>query len=178
MGRNFDQSVRNELKVLDLGCGQGASTWFLAREGFKVCSVDGSISALEKTSVRMAKEHLPFEGSVCCFTKLPFFSNSFDVVVDVVSSVHNSMADLFIIFDEVSRVLKPGGKLFSVMPTVCTAKQAYQDAPTTFLRQRDVHQLLKRDFSSINILLSTYQLDQNCTIENWIVTADRLGGVA
>lgn len=175
MAKQFDQSIRRELRVLDLGCGQGASTWFLAREGFKVSSVDGSLSALEKTNERMAKEGLPFEGTVCCFTKLPFFSNNFDAVVDVVSSVHNSKDDLLIIFDEVARVLKPDGKLFSVMPTVCTAKQAYKDASTTFMRQRDITQLLNRHFSKIDILLSTYQLTQTRTIENWVVTANRKG---
>ena len=42
-------------KVLDVGCGQGACTWFMAKEGGQVTAFDGSPTGLQNVS-EIAKE--------------------------------------------------------------------------------------------------------------------------
>ena len=58
MARNFYNSDRSHIRVLDYGCGQGAHTWYLAREGFDTYAFDGSESAGEMTKIRLEREGL------------------------------------------------------------------------------------------------------------------------
>ena len=46
---------RKKIKVLDLGCGGGNNTEFLAKEGFDVYAVDGSKEAINLTKKRVSK---------------------------------------------------------------------------------------------------------------------------
>lgn len=57
IARNYYNTEREKIKILDFGCGGGAHTWFLARERFDVYAFDGSPTAVEK-----AKEYLNIEG--------------------------------------------------------------------------------------------------------------------
>lgn len=46
--RNYYKAEREKIKILDFGCGAGAHTWNLAREGFDEYAFDGSKSAMDK----------------------------------------------------------------------------------------------------------------------------------
>lgn len=174
MAKRFGQSNRAALRFADLGCGQGASSWFLAREGFTAVPVDGSFSALKKARLRMDKEGLEFEGAVCCLTKLPFANAVFDAAVDVVSIAHNTLGDMRKIFDEVARTLKPKGLLFSVLPTVNCSRHTFRGTgDVTFLERLEIDYVLGPKFQHVDVLLSSYELSHDCCIRNWIVTADR-----
>lgn len=48
IARNYYKTEREKIKILDFGCGAGAHTWYLAREGFDVYAFDGSKSAVDK----------------------------------------------------------------------------------------------------------------------------------
>lgn len=161
-------------RILDLGSGQGASTWFLAREGFSPVALDGSFSALAKGRDRLNAEGLPYAGVAADLTQLPFKAKSFDAVVDVVSSAHNTPECMFEAFLEVSRVLRPGGQLFSVLPTNKCSRRTFTRFTTTFLEMWEVIRWLELTcFTKIMVLRSSYQLDPDCLIDNWIVTAQR-----
>src|SRR3989338_11176865 len=47
---------RSKIKILDLGCGTGAATWYMAREGFSVVGIDGS-----KTAIKIARRRFKAE---------------------------------------------------------------------------------------------------------------------
>lgn len=160
--------------ILDLGCGQGAASWFFARQGFDVTAVDGSANALAKAQTWLTGEGYPIRAQVCCVTALPFEAGTFDAVVDVVCSAHNSMIDMVKIFAEIARVLKPGGKVFSVMPTNRCSRRPFKGLGTiSFMEHQEVDMLLDKGFDGVSILSSSYQLSQDCFVENWIVTASR-----
>lgn len=162
----------NPQLVLDLGSGQGASTWFLAREGFVPVALDGSFSALQKAKARLEADWLPYKGVQAPLTQLPFMTHCFDAVVDVVSSAHNSLDEMRVIFSEVARVLKPGGNLFSVIPTHRCARHPFSGLIATFLEEDEIEPLLGRRFNNLKILRSSYQLARDRTIDNWIITAN------
>lgn len=48
IARNYYKKDRKNIKILDIGCGQGANTWYLANEKFNVYGFDGSESAIIK----------------------------------------------------------------------------------------------------------------------------------
>ncbi len=100
-------------------------------------------------------------------------AQSFDAAVDVVSSAHNTYTCMEDIFHEVAMALKPGGKLFSVLPTNKCSRRTFKGLTTTFLEEQEVELLMMYNFAKLQILRSTYYLEPDCMIDTWIVTATR-----
>ena len=53
--KNFKNKIRKNVKVLDLGCGGGNNSYFIAKEGFDLYAVDGS-----NTSIQITRKKLSF----------------------------------------------------------------------------------------------------------------------
>lgn len=129
-----------------------------------------------KMRIRLARDGYSCIGAVCCLTDLPFEDKSFDVVVDVVSSVHNVMPDVRKIFSEAARVLKAGGEIFSVMPTNRCSRRPFQGlGQVSFMERSEIEQMLECNFDNVQILSSSYELSPDCLVDNWIVTGVRRG---
>ena len=114
VARNY-YSVENRksIKILDFGCGQGAHTWYLSREGFDAYAFDGSESAVRKAEERLTREGLNAHFSVMDGSSLEYESELFDAVIDSACIYANKIDDIKKMYLEVYRVLKPGGKLFT-----------------------------------------------------------------
>lgn len=111
--RNFYHMKRSAVKMLDAGCGTGAVTWFLAREGFNVSGFDGSVTAVRKAMDRLKAEGLSAELRVGYATEMPFENEFFDGIIDSAMIYANTSEAIGIILSECYRILKQGGKLFS-----------------------------------------------------------------
>ena len=90
-------------KVLDIGCGSGRITRKLLDKGADLVAADISEEMLK----RLKKKFRNLTTIKADIEDLPFEDNSFDVVVATFVIVH--LKDLQKAFDEVYRVLKPGG---------------------------------------------------------------------
>ncbi len=101
------------MRILDFGCGQGASTWFLAREGFNTYAFDGSESAIRKAKERLESEGLYASFQVADAAAVEYPDEFFDAVIDNVCIYANRIDDIFRMYQIVYRMLKKGGKLFS-----------------------------------------------------------------
>ncbi len=132
---------RSAVKFLDLGAGAGASTRFLKNEGFTVVPVDGSISAIKRIGW----------GIVADATDLPFEDNSFDVVIDVLCLAHNIRADIDTIVDEIARVLKPGGRVFSVLPDGSNPEAYSNYGAVHFFDRLGADLLFRKHFTNITV---------------------------
>ena len=94
--RNFRRDVkRNDIRILEVGCGCGNNLWFAAREGFKIFGVDGSPSAIEYANRRLEEDGLAGDLRVSDFASLPFESEYFDFVIDRCSIVFYNLCPLF-----------------------------------------------------------------------------------
>jgi ubiquinone/menaquinone biosynthesis C-methylase UbiE len=114
VARNF-YSVpnRKDIHILEIGCGTGANLWFLAREGFTVYGVDGSNIALDHAAKYLKNENLAADLHQGDVMKLPYSDSTFHAVLDVECVYANTLSDAAAILDEVYRVLKPGGWIYS-----------------------------------------------------------------
>lgn len=104
---------RSAVRFLDLGCGFGSSSWYLANEGFAVDAIDGSKVVIEQLRGRIASTALKVDLAVGDIIDLPYPSGSFDCVIDIACLQHNSPADCTKILEGVYDRMKPGGRLFS-----------------------------------------------------------------
>ncbi len=114
--RHFLHQLKG-LEILDAACGVGYGTHIIAESGAaKVTGLDVSDEALETARATFAHPHITFMKGDC--TALPFQDNSFDAVTSFETIEHLKSPAEFV--TEVSRVLKPGGKLFLSCPNSLT----------------------------------------------------------
>ena len=113
MTRNYPPAEREKIKVLDLGCGTGANTWFLCREGFSAFAFDGAYAALPKAYGLCQTEKKPAHFLQADAGMLPFANSSFDAVIDIAALSANSTEGIERILDEIYRTLRSGGRFFS-----------------------------------------------------------------
>lgn len=100
----------NEWRVLDLGCGTGRNSNFLASLGADVVGVDIASNAIELAEERANKLGVSVEYlHQSIGEKLPFENESFDLILDITSSNSLNEAERDIYLHEASRLLKPDG---------------------------------------------------------------------
>ena len=114
VARNYYRHLeRARVNILEIGSGTGANLFYLAREGFQAHGLDGSRIALEQAKSRLNKEKLSVPLCQAEAGKIPFADESFDCVLDIECIYANNLVDSKQIIQEIHRVLKPGGTLFS-----------------------------------------------------------------
>ena len=127
-GRNLFRiplGKRQEIRVLEVGCGSCANLWVVAREGFNAYGIDLSFSSIQLGGEMLEKWGVTADLKVGSMTEMPYKESFFDVVLDVFSSYCLDEADFLVCLDELIRVLKPGGKFFSYVPSKMS--DAYQN---------------------------------------------------
>jgi ubiquinone/menaquinone biosynthesis C-methylase UbiE len=102
--------VRGE-RVLDIGCGTGRFTVPLTEHGARVTGLDLSEAMLAVASRKLADRGLSAEMRQGDMAHLPFPDGTFDTVTSMLALMHIPLADRPAVFCEVSRVLKPGGRM-------------------------------------------------------------------
>lgn len=120
--RYFD-SVRKEIepllpekidKVLEIGCGSGATLEWLKRE--KGCIWVGGIELNKAVSFYAEKQLDFFMNANIENIDLPFNKNTFDVILCL--DVLEHLIDPWIVVTKLSRLIKPGGVLIVSLPNI------------------------------------------------------------
>jgi len=96
-------------KILDIGCGTGNFSIKLAKKGAKVVGIDVSEPMLAKARKKSENNNLNIDFQKGDATKLKFADNSFDAVFSMAAL--EFIKDLKKAFNEMKRVVKPGGKI-------------------------------------------------------------------
>lgn len=192
IARNYYKTERSLVKILDFGCGAGAHTWYLAREGFDVYAFDGSKSAVEK-----AKKYLEADGyidvhfDVMDAVAIRYEKDFFDCVLDSACIYANTTEHIHTMYQEVYDVLKKGGRIFSSCfgtgtegcgTGTCLEKGTYQDIEGGVLEGRAVAHFFTKDeleqelknagFLNVFIDTMTYT-DNGVTVEMLFAKAEK-----
>jgi len=109
---------RDAQRVLDLGCGNGAQSIFLARMGYEVHGIDVSEEAINVAREYANQEALSIEFSTEGCDQLSFKTNFFDAVICHGVLDHIPMEKAILSAQEVYRVLSPGGLLLVSLASV------------------------------------------------------------
>ncbi|WP_411502685.1 class I SAM-dependent methyltransferase [Brevibacillus centrosporus] len=193
IARNFYSTPnRSEIKLLEVGCGPGANLWYAAREGFTVYGVDGSATAINRASNRLERECPGWSGELVVgdILQLPFPDDFFDAVIDSEAVYCNSFRHSQEIYNEMARVTKKGGKLFS--RTFATGSWGDQtgekvehnsylvnEGPlagkgvSRFTDYKEIHELIQRfEISEIQLITRKYMaIDRE--VKEWVITGEK-----
>jgi ubiquinone/menaquinone biosynthesis C-methylase UbiE len=109
-------------KLLDVGCGAGVHVKHYQKMGAKCWGID-----LSDTMIELAKKNCTSaEFKVGSMTKLPYKSNSFDIVT--CSLAIDYVEDIEKVLKEMNRVLKKGGLVYySTESQINLSKERYED---------------------------------------------------
>lgn len=134
---------KNKVKrVLDLGCGAGRNTWYLANHGFEVYGLDNAPTGLKILKKALQERGLKAELRVGdAFTKLPYVDNFFDAVISVQVMQHAKEPTIIKAIKEIIRVVKPNGLIFITLcgrcskgkVRYCLVQTAKKIAPNTYV---------------------------------------------
>ncbi len=120
LGVNFfdkEGIERNNIKVLEVGCGSCSNLWMIAKESFDAYGLDLSDESLVLGKKMLDNWHVEADLRQGSFLDLPYEESSFDIVVDVFSMNCVKHDDFLTAISEVYRVLKKGGLFFSYTPS-------------------------------------------------------------
>lgn len=175
VARNFYPfSNKSKIRFLDMGCGTGSCSWYIAREGFSVYGIDGSKTAIKNAKLRFKKEHLNGNFQVMDMINLDFPNDFFDAVIDISAIQHNSIKNIPIIFNEINRVLKNNGAFFSIMVGNGTHHSTYLDKGFVhYYKLNEIKKIFKQ-FKIVGLEKSD-RTDNNMTdvVKHWIVHAKK-----
>lgn len=155
----------NQLRVLDLGCGEGYCSRELRRRGAaQVQGIDLSQGMIEAARSQELKDNLGINYEVGCATNLQQFGNGeIDLVVAVFLFNYLTIDQTQECMAEVARILRPGGRfVFSIPhPSFPYMREAaypfyFQVEGKGYFSQRDKQfpgRIWKRDGSWLNVQL-------------------------
>ena len=104
----------NKQTVLDIGCGRGRHSLFLAEMGFDVTATDMSSEGIEQLEKEAKRRKLDnkIKTLVCDMLELPFENNTFDCVLGFLSITHTDYAGLKKVISRITGMLKNSGRLY------------------------------------------------------------------
>jgi len=96
-------------RILDLGCGAGRNTLYLAEKGFEVHGIDVSETALKTTKKRLEKRKLKAELVKGDMKALPYSNSCFDAIICINAIYHQRRMQIEKTISEIFRTLRKGG---------------------------------------------------------------------
>lgn len=167
----IDKTLGENLKVLDVGCGVGGTSRYLAKQLGPKAQVSGitlSPNQVKRATELAEEQNVPnADFRVMNALEMEFPDNSFDVVWACESGEH--MPDKEAYINEMMRVLKPGGKY--VMATWCQRDD--REAPFTKKDERDLRYLYEEWTHPYFISIEKYkELIDATGLMNEVTTAD------
>jgi 2-polyprenyl-3-methyl-5-hydroxy-6-metoxy-1,4-benzoquinol methylase len=104
----------NGKRLLDIGAGLGESSVYFALRGAEVTMIDISPQMIAKACEIGRFHGVTLEGRTAAGEELPVPDETYDLVY-IANTIHH-ITNREMLFSEIRRVLKPGGRFFSIDP--------------------------------------------------------------
>lgn len=144
--------------VLDLGCGPAdiPVRIVLAAKDIRITAVDGSPVMIELAKKRLCETGLEDQITLlqARIPGLPLADGTFDAVVS--NSLAHHLPDPSVLWEEVRRLLKPGGKIYITDLIRAESKEKARETVETYSGEE--HPLLKDDF--YHSLLAAFTVEE------------------
>ena len=114
--RNFDRNGKT--KVLDLGCGAGRHSYFMAKENLVVYGVDISAEGILYADKMLKQDNLKGEFKVGATDNIPYDNEFFDGIISYGVLYYCTFDEIKKSAQEIYRVLKKNGKALLVIRTI------------------------------------------------------------
>ena len=108
--RNRPTTSGERPRALDVGCGSGVHSAFLASHGFNVLAIDFSPSAIDAASAAYPEPSITFQAAD--FEAFDPGDKKFDLVVDRCATTHSSVPIAEGFYQRLKSSLRPGARLF------------------------------------------------------------------
>jgi len=176
LAMQFTKLLRNKhaQRVLDLGCGTGRHTVYLAKQGFETHGIDISETGLRKTRNKLQKEKLDASLVKCDMKALPYIPHCFDAVMSLYTIYHNTKQGIRKAIEEIHRTLTKTGLTLLNFHTKRSSKHGkgtkmeedtfvQEDGPEKgiihhFVDENEIHQLLK-GFKILKLQLEEHETE-------------------
>ncbi|HUO57607.1 MAG TPA: class I SAM-dependent methyltransferase [bacterium] len=139
--------------ILDVGCGTGENTLFLASKGHSVFGVDLSATAIEQAQTKARTRKQDVEFHVGNALQLASLNRVFDTLLD--SAVFHVFTDAErpAYAESLAHVLKPSGRLY----VVCFSEKEPPGWGPRRVPQKEIRDTFKQYFKIDSIQEATYQ---------------------
>ena len=168
--QNYIETNGHSGRALDLGCGDGRHTLYLAKRGYNVTGLD--ISSVGVKKLQELANGLKLDSLVNLkhidAREFDYQPNSFNLVVAVTLFDHLPQKDVLPLFNKVSSSIKPGGVLFTKVHTIkdpgkTNGKEKASElswAIQHYFEPGELKNLLQKDFK-INKYIEYDDLDES-----------------
>lgn len=175
--RYKDDETRAKTRVLDLGCGGGVHTLFLAESGFETMACDISPEGVKETQRRLAsakEKNLRADIFVSSIEELDLPTGSLDAIlsVGVLECTLPGVAEAAM--PKIAKLLRPGGAGFFIFASdkdyrVGSKENEYVRRGFT---ETEVRSIFGANFSELDInrVIRTEQ-NQSIALNEWMVSA-------
>lgn len=152
-------------KILELGCGFGESSVYMAKKGGDVTATDLSAGMLQLAEKVAAYHGTHIKTVKCSADKLPFANDSFDMVY-AANVLHH--VDIQAALTECYRVLRKGGVLVSCDPIDYNPVIKIYRKMASEVRTTDEHPLKRKDIKLFQKYFHTVAYKGKWFFTNWI----------
>ncbi len=141
----LDNETDQNVSILDVGCGDGETAFFLAQHFEKVVGIDPENKSIEKAQETFKQENLHFQVGKGEFLGFP--SLSFDCVLFCQSLHHIPLRYQSIALEEAWSVLSQHGRLIIIEPIY--KKGAFEKIVSIYNDEKEIRNNAKREIRSI-----------------------------
>lgn len=140
-------------RVIDIGCGTGYGSAYIAKNAAEVVGIDSSKEAVEYASSHYADDSVHFK--TCDATKLDFADATFDAAIAFEVIEHTIEPETLV--REASRVLRRGGIFIASTPNAVTSSSMEKNPfhVREFARDEFI-ELLRKYFTNVEVLAQVY----------------------
>jgi SAM-dependent methyltransferase len=161
-------------KVLDIGCGAGTNTIWLASKGYSVWGFDSSPAAIKRLLYHASAARCPAASFphviVADATKpWPYFRDKFDIVIDIRTTENFDTDGALFCYQQVGKVLRVGGGFLCL-----TASPGRSDKHTAVggvrkMTDMELAELLLAGGLAIKTIAHHYDV-----VDDWVVVAEKV----